>query len=178
MCLTIEPLNKQQITITLKLIYGGDGEIDIKNNKSMGKKGKEIYWSTQDGQNVTDKVNKAGKFFGSYKEYKYVTEKFVPKEKVIGIENFCNVFNIDKSMFNITNTINCYFIRHGEAQHNKKGLSFIAKHSIINPRLILGDKQLYALDIASQALQKNKSCFGIRFDTNAKNCRIFFIKIN
>uniref|UniRef100_A0A6C0EET9 Uncharacterized protein n=1 Tax=viral metagenome TaxID=1070528 RepID=A0A6C0EET9_9ZZZZ len=155
MCLTIEPLNTLQIRITLNLIYGGDGEIDIKNNKSMGKTGKEIYWTTKDEQIVTDTVKKKG-FFGSYnKKYKYVTEKFVPKQEIIGIENFCNVFNIDKNIFNIKNTINCYFIRHGEAEHNKKGLSFRKKHSIINPRLIFGDKQIVALDIASQEFQKH-----------------------
>jgi hypothetical protein len=48
----------------------------------------------------------------------WVVDENMTDNKSINKEEFCEVFKINMDKFIISNSINCFFIRHGEAQHN------------------------------------------------------------
>jgi len=136
--------NSEKVNIALNLIYGGDGEVNITNNKPLSVWPRdEVYWTTKTG--TTETIE--GKT--------YITKKF--KEISFDVEkaDFCNKFKIDSKDFTIDKVINLYFIRHGKAQHNEKksGLTgFIEKHNLLNPRLIINDVTILNMKKASEKL--------------------------
>jgi len=142
MCLTIKYLNVQDIQLVLKLVYSGDS----KSNKPN-----EFYWTTEKGnKNVKEK---SGYIYGNY-ETEYITVPFAEIKEKIKIKDFCDVFKIDINEFDITNKIiNCFFIRHGEAEHNTDK-NELTRHMKYNTQLTLGDKQITALQDAGKELDK------------------------
>lgn len=145
MCLTINPSsrNSENLEIILKLVYSGDGATSIENNKSN-----ETYWTTETGKKIGEATS--GLFYGKYGK-EYVTVPFAEINETIKIIDFCEVFKINIDEFGIENRINCYFIRHGEAEHNTDK-NELTRHMKYNTRLTIGDSQILALKNAGQAL--------------------------
>jgi hypothetical protein len=142
MCLTIKYLNVQDIQLVLKLVYSGDS----KSNKPN-----EFYWTTETGKKIGER--NPGYLFGKYGK-EYITVPFAEIKEKIKIKDFCDVFKIDINNFNITNKkINCYFIRHGEAEHNTDK-NELTRHMKYNTQLTLGDEQITALQDAGKELNK------------------------
>jgi len=80
--------NDTKYNLYLSLVYTGDASAN---------KPKEVYW-VADNKNIDD--------------YKFMFNRF---NKTVGKELFNQTFNINKD---ITETISCYFVRHGQAYHN------------------------------------------------------------
>ena len=146
LCLTIKPVissntvtinesnnNDDKVNIALNMIYGGDGEFNITNNKPD-----EEYWTTQ-GYEKVEINNKT-----------YIKKKF-PDNIIFDVEkkDFCNKFKIELNDFIINNEINLYFIRHGKAKHNEKTLGFFEKHNLLNPRLIINDETILNMNASA-----------------------------
>ena len=140
LCLTIKPVissntvtmnesnnNDDKVNIALNMIYGGDGEDNITNNKPD-----EEYWTTQ-GYEKVEINNKT-----------YIKKTF-PDNIIFDVEKkaFCNKFKIELNNFIINNEINLYFIRHGKAKHNEKNLGFFEKHNLLNPKLIINEETIF-----------------------------------
>jgi len=69
----------------------------------------------------------------------------------INKEDFCKVFKINMDSFNINSTINCYFIRHGEAEHNTNK-NFLTRHLKDNTKLTITNDSEQAMKDAGIAL--------------------------
>jgi hypothetical protein len=78
---------------------------------------------------------------------------------LINKEAFCDAFKIDINSFNIINTINCFFIRHGEAQHNTNE-NELTRHTRDNTVLTITEDTKQAMKDAGNTLNKALTEYG------------------
>jgi len=84
-------------------------------------------------------------------DYWVVGQDMTRDNMSINKEDFCEKFKINMDSFNINNIINCYFIRHGEAEHNTNK-NFLTRHLKDNTKLTIGPESKQAMKEAGIAL--------------------------